>query len=300
MHEHVVIGWGGSESDPRATIDYATHVPRVSEELKAVRDTHGLAAMVDASPSDIGRDTVFAGEVARSSGVHIISSTGLYKMNYGLPPYWRLSSTDELASFFVSEIEDGVGQSGGRCGVIKVATDGANIADEEQKSLRAAAWASTETGVSIITHTDPLGWEKRNVGRAQLEILLTAGAEPDRIAIGHACGCRRIEDLKEICELGAYVALDRVGSVHIRSDAERAKMVLDLVNSGYGDHILLSHDHQAVWRRASVPDTATRVKKDFGLLFRDFLPKLSELGLSGDAATQILEENPYRLLALRR
>ena len=297
MHEHIVIGWGGSENDPLARLDVEGEIRRVSADLRELRETWGVTCIVDASASDMGRDVEFDRRVSEASQVDIVACTGLYKEGLGLPYYWKLATVEELADFFEFELVEGVKDTGVRCGVIKVASHGATLSDAERSVFRAAGQVSARTGAPIITHTDPEGWATCNVGAMQLDVLLDAGADPSRVAIGHACGTADLDYLSELCDAGAYVAFDRVGSYHIRPDETRAATVSALVGAGYGTKVLLSHDHQAVWRRRGVPQGATQIKKDFGLMFREFLPRLVADGLTSAQIDSLCSENPTRLLA---
>ena len=66
---------------------------------------------------DIGRDMQFMKEVSEKTGVHVIAATGYY-LQSSHPPSVAKRSIEELYQEFVSEIEDGVGSSGIKCGVI--------------------------------------------------------------------------------------------------------------------------------------------------------------------------------------
>lgn len=132
----------------------------------------------------------------------------------------------------------------------------------------------------IIIHTDPEGWEEANVGRRQLEVLLEAGARAERVGIGHVCGTANLQWLIDICKLGAFVAFDRVGMLHRRADEVRAAMIVALVAAGYLEQILISHDHQAVWRRRPPSAPSPAPETSFEHVHRDFLPMLSKMGLT--------------------
>ena len=52
------------------------------------------------------------------------------------------------------EIEQGVGDTGIRCGVIKIATGDGEVSDYERKVLTAASRAAKITSVPLISHTE--------------------------------------------------------------------------------------------------------------------------------------------------
>src|SRR5689334_14473441 len=83
MHEHLSIGYPGWEAeavaDRAARREYAKRCIGSMEELKG----HGLRALVDPCPIDLGRDVELMAEVAQATGVHIVCATGLYKEDEG-------------------------------------------------------------------------------------------------------------------------------------------------------------------------------------------------------------------------
>src|SRR5437868_6635027 len=130
MHEHLLVGWPGWEAhDPD---DRAARRERVALCVERLRELHGLGVrtLVDPCPMDLGRDVAFTAEVAALSPVRIVCATGLYKEDQGAAPYFKFrtqfgDAMAEMAEVFVRELTDGIGDTGVRAGVIKVAT-GAN------------------------------------------------------------------------------------------------------------------------------------------------------------------------------
>jgi len=294
MHEHVVVGWNGAELDPAAEQDWDAELERVAADFRRLREQHGVTLIVDAGPPDLGRDVRFQARLAQASGVAVVASTGWYKQWPGLPYYFSTLDDEEMDDFLRTELVDGVRDTGIRCGMIKLGSGGASLSELELKAFRSGARVARELDFPIITHTDPEGWAEANVGLRQLEVLLEAGARAERIGIGHVCGTANLEWLMEICRRGAFVAFDRVGMLHRRSDEVRAALIAGLVAAGFGEQVLVSHDHQAVWRRRGAGAPASG---SFEHVHSSFLPLLRRMGL-GDAVIQaLMRENPLRLLA---
>lgn len=84
--------------------------------------------------------------------MNIICTTGFYHEGPGVPFYWRDRAVEEIAAFYIHQIENGVSGTGVKPGAIKCATSATPTALEE-KFLSAAAIAHRKTGVPIITHT---------------------------------------------------------------------------------------------------------------------------------------------------
>ena len=295
-HEHTIVGWMGATLDPDAAFDREAAIAKVTSDLTQIREAHGITGFVDCAPPDLMRDVEFEAEVSRRSGVHIIAATGMYRQGWGIPLYWQLRDVDELEDFFLREVEKGVGETGIRCGVIKIATAGATISPNEEKVLRAAGRVSRRTGVAITTHTDPEGWAETNVGMKQLEVFLSEGADPGRVIIGHACGTPNIRYLLEILERGCFLSYDRVGAVRIMPDEVRAAVIAGLVAAGYASRVMLSHDHQGFWIQRP-PKNPLPVTRDFGYIHRTFIPMLQKGGVSDSAIHQMLVDAPQKAFA---
>jgi phosphotriesterase-related protein len=297
MHEHIVVGWIGSERDEVAQPDWDAELQRVTADFNRLREQHGVTMVVDAGPADLGRDVNFQARLSRASDVSIVAATGWYKEGPGLPYYFSGLDDEEMDDYLRRELVDGVKGTGIKCGVIKLGSGGANLSDLERKAFRSGARVASDLDVPIITHTDPEGWLEANVGLRQLEVLLESGASAERIGIGHVCGTANLQWLIDICKLGAFVAFDRVGMLHRRADEVRAALIMGLVAAGYLEQILVSHDHQAVWRRRPPAGGSPGVKGSFEHVHQNFLPMLRAMGLTDAQLGVLMHDNPLRLLA---
>jgi predicted metal-dependent phosphotriesterase family hydrolase len=191
MHEHLLIGWPGWESDTAAPAWDRGEAKRMCvdrmQELKGL----GVTALVDPCPIDLGRDVEFAAEVSQASGVRVICATGLYKEESGAAPFYKFRGafTDtvaEMTETFVREVTEGIGRTGIKAGVIKVATGPHQVTDYEKAVLTAAARAHRATGAPITTHTD-----EGTMGREQLAILTGAATSIGAVtttAVGAVAG----------------------------------------------------------------------------------------------------------------
>ena len=301
IHEHTFLGWGGWQNDPRVQFDREAQLLRLGTELKETREQFGVRGFVDAAPADLGRDVTFEQEMSRISGVHIVAATGMYRAGFGFPRYWQTLSVEDLEDYFTSEITEGVGSTGVRCGVIKVASAMDSMSDYEERAFRAAARASRRLGVGIITHTDPGGWAVRNVGLHQLEVMLEGGADPSRIMIGHAGGTHNLAYLLEIVRRGASVGFDRIGSQNAAVEEGYAALVGGLIAAGYVRHVLLSHDRVGTSPRRAPLNQLTPPPagpgKTYSTIHHEFLPRLRAGGISDAAIETMLVENTRELLA---
>ena len=315
-HEHTFLHWPGVEADHRAVFDWDKAVDEVSSELKLARESYGFSSLVDATPIDMGRNPKFMLEVARRSGINLISATGFFCESMGIPYHWRRQEIDEIGELFVKDITEGMAGTDIKCGIIKIATgqddanphptpvgpNGRRIGVFEDRVFRAAARTQKRLGMAITTHTDPEDWLVTNIGAEQLDLLEEEGADPSKIIIGHGFVVPNLEQLEEILKRGATVQIDNIGTSWRGIDDDVVTDVIStLVSKGYAGQMVLSFDRFFYQARGSSPfsrlDPEVAYRVDVGFMHREFLPLLRKKGVSEEAIRQIMVENPKRLLA---
>jgi phosphotriesterase-related protein len=300
MHEHLTVGYGGWESDtlrpgPTAAERYAICVERI-RELQAL----GYRTLVDPCPNDLGRDVELMAKVAQATGFQIICATGLYKEAEGGVPYWRMqgryaSSLDAMTELFVHELTEGIGRTGVRAGILKVATGPGRMSDYERTVFEAAAKAAVLTGAPITTHPD-----EGTIGDVQQGVLTAAGVPAHRIVIGHSCGTSDHAYHMRIARGGSYLGFDRFGLEILHPDAERVAALLRVLQAGGGDRVVVSHDSVWCWRGEPLPRAmlaqATEIWNPTHFS-RRIVPQLREGGASEAQIDALLEGNPRRFFA---
>lgn len=300
MHEHLLIVQPGSEADtvnpgPDAAERFARCVDRI-EQLKSL----GFSSMVDPCPSDLGRDVELMAKVAQKTGFQIICATGLYKQSEGSYPYWKLrenfgSTIGAMAEIFVRDIVEGIGGTGVRAGIIKVATGPGEMTDYERGVFEAAALASIETGVPITTHTD-----EGSVGDLQQRVLSAHGVPPHRIVIGHSCGTSDHDYHMGIARDGSYLGFDRFGLELLHPDEERVASLVKVIAAGAGDRVVVSHDSVWCWRGRPFPpevEAAAIQRWNPTHFSTSIVPQLKDRGVTDEQIDALLLDNPRRFFA---
>ena len=89
MHEHLLIGWPGWDTDAAAPPFQRREVLKMCIDRMHEPKGLGLRTFLDPCPIDLARDAEFMAEVAQASGVHLICATGLYKEDLGAAPYFK-------------------------------------------------------------------------------------------------------------------------------------------------------------------------------------------------------------------
>jgi len=274
-------------------------VEEVGHYYRAGGDT-----IVDVTPKGTAGDPERVRGVARETGVTVVHGTAFYTQD-AHPDRVAEASVDELADEFVADVREGIGDTDVRAGIIgEIGTTGA-IHEDEEAVLRAGARASLRTGAPVSVHPpsdrDP-EWPPSRRGLQILDILEEEGLPLDRVVICHMDQSKwlggSMEYQREIAQRGAYVEFDLFGHELYfpeaedaqPSDVDRAGYVAELVEEGYGDRLLLSHD---VFLKHLL---RTYGGDGYAHILTNVLPMLDGAGVPDDAVERILTENPQRML----
>jgi phosphotriesterase-related protein len=301
MHEHVLVGYAGWEADwIRPGPSRQEMLARAADKLAEIK-AEGITSMIDPCPSDLGRDIELIAEVAQRARFTIVAATGLYHEHEGGSPHWKLRSGfggpqhDAMAELFVAELTKGVGRSGIRPGIIKIATSAGVITDYEKTVLTAAAKASIETGAPITSHTD-----RGTMGPDQQKFLTDLGVPAHRIIIGHCCGTSDHEYHMAIARGGSYLGFDRFGLDVIHPDDERVASLLALIKRGAGSRVVVSHDTVWCWRGQPIErKLLDEIEKVWtpSHFTRRIVPRLLDGGATKSDIDRLLVDNPRRFFA---
>ena len=303
VHEHLLIGYPGWQMDALAPrVERGEALRRAIDEMHRLR-SFGVCTFLDPCPMDLGRDVEFMAEVAQASGMRIICTTGAYFEEQGLTYTFRNLPLDDIAAIYEKELTEGIGETGIRAGLIKIATGAHHVSDYERKLLVAAARAAKRCDVPLISHT-----QEGSCGREPIEIVQAEGVPAHRILVGHSDGIDDPAYHRRIAGEGAYLGFDRLGITVILPDEVRVKNIASLVRDGLGKHVCLSHDSNCgawlgrpifgpgqVIDAALIPQmmpqwTATH-------LFERVIPMMREAGIPEADIAAMTDVNPARWFA---
>jgi phosphotriesterase-related protein len=300
VHEHLLIGYPGWFMDALAPPFVRSEVLARTVDKLAELHALGVRTLVDPCPSDLGRDVEFMAEASSRSGVRIVCATGAYKEDSGIPYTLNALHPDELTAICVKELSEGIGGTGIRAGLVKVASGAPRITPYEEKLIRAGGRAAAQVGCPVLTHTD-----QSLLGDVQVALLVESGVPAHRILVGHCDGRNDHAYHRAVADLGAYVAFDRFGLTIALKDEERIEAVLRMINAGYVRSLCLSHDAICgSWLGRPVFEgkhvvTAERLGQlapqwDPTHLFKNILPIMRAQGLTEAAERTLLVDNPAR------
>ncbi|MEU1705343.1 phosphotriesterase [Streptomyces sp. NPDC005706] len=300
VHEALLSVTPGAEHAFDITIDRAEIFETLAAKLTDFR-THGGGTIVDSTGMFHGRDVRLYEALSRTTGVHIVASTGQGPEEmlggYFLTPQTNPPTpwpADKFADLFSKEVTEGMVvprvERRGAAGLVATAVTATGMTATDESLLRGAARTALGTGVAV-------SFRHGADAVRELGVVLDEKLPADRVVVG---GLDRTDAVAagtpmEIARLGAHVALDHVGTRdadHV-TDAERAVLVADLVRAGFGDRVLLSGSATGVAKGHPGNDLP------YSHVLTTFVPLLTAQGLSDEDTRRILVGNPRDLLSAR-
>ncbi len=284
-------------SDNYLLTDEAVAIDEVNSFKK-----NGGGTIVDVTSIGLKRDPEALRRVSQASGLHLVMGTGYYQKVFH-PEDMDERTLENLTSEIVQDITVGIRDTGIRAGVIgEIGVNGNPITLNEEKSIRAATRASLLTGAAMTFHRGGTGLERHTT----LDLVGSEGGDLGRVILGHSDEITDdFELMKDLLERGVYVQFDLIGREFAVNSLDEmnpaascdssvtdkdAVAILKLIDAGFGDRILLSHD--VCWK------THLRKYGGFGYSFiiEKFLPYLREIGVEEYQINMMMIENPKRIL----
>ncbi|MEU2288926.1 phosphotriesterase [Streptomyces sp. NPDC013178] len=274
-HDHLFFG------SPLLPGQELGSVSAARAELAAFR-AQGGGAVVQWTPYGLGRRAADLPPLSREAGVHLVAATGLHQgVHYDDATLGGLRG--RLAEVFVAELTEGIGTSGVRAGLVKVAGGFHALDAHARWTMTAAAEAHRATGAPIAVHLE--------LGTGALDVLDLLcgelGVPPHRVILGHLNRSPDGAVHRQAAESGCYLAFDGPSRANHATDWRMPDAVRALAEAGFGDRLLLGGD----------TTTAAARSVDGGpgmpYLLRRVRPRLA-LAVGEALVTRILTENPAR------
>jgi phosphotriesterase-related protein len=321
MHEHVLLDIAFQFSparepepdDKRVTIENLGFVRwnyeslednlRLDDSELAAREISALAhvagaAIVDQTTVGIRTFPAKLPAISRNAGVHIVAGAGIY-YHASHPDWVEDASVDDLTEFIVSELRNGIADTGIRAGIIGEIGTGDPPTEREIKVLHASARASELTGAAINVHTSAFGHHALTI----IEILLSEGMAADRMIMSHMDSCGSLDRgyHRAVADTGAILEFDTFGAecyasgapflVRNSTDLQRIEHLVPLLEEGRAAQIVLGTD---VYTKAQLRSYGG---SGYDHLIKRIVPALRDhFGVSDETIEQMLVDNPRRLL----
>lgn len=273
----------------------------VAEEELALFRAAGGATVVDMGIPGFGRDPLALRALSQLTGVNIVMGCGEY-VEHSHSPYVRHSTAEVVRDVLLGEIRDGVGATGVRPGVIGEIGTGNPPTDEEIKVVRGCALAQMETGLALNLHRtifpDPLAT------LPLVDDVLAWGVDPGKLVVSHCDERPETEFALRLAERGCWVELDTFGMEQWAASARRGDefparafdhhridMLITLLDAGYADRVLLSHDI------AMKPQFSRYGGWGLTHLLQSIRARLEARGVTPELFDRLVIANPARALA---
>ena len=267
-----------------AQADAADVIKLMAPEIDRTK-TLGFTAIVECSTVGVGRRADLDRAVSEATDFPIVVPTGIYREPW-VPPFGHEWSEDRLFNWMLSELNEGIEESGVRAGWIKLSAGDEGITETEAKILRAAARAGAKTNAVIGSHTI-----KGRVVLEQLDIIERSGYSASRFISIHTQAEPDFSLNLDVARRGAWIEYDGIGGWG--EDETYVENINRVLDAGFGDQLLLSHDRG--WYDPALPGGGT--PKPYTYLSEVFLPKLEASGVDRGTIDGIITDNPFRAFA---
>ena len=261
----------------------------------------GGSTVVDLGIPGFGRDPAALRALAELTGATVIMGCGEY-VEHSHSPYVKHSPAEVVRDVLLDEIENGVGNTGVKPGIIGEIGTGNPPTEEEWKVVRGSAMAQMESGLALNLHRtifpDP------TATLPLVDAVLAMGVDPRKLIVSHCDERPESEFAFELARRGCWVELDTFGmeqwavsarrgdSYPQRSfDHDRIELLVQLLDAGYGDRVLISHDI------AMKPQFTHYGGWGLRHLLRGIRPQLEARGVTEEVFTQLTVHNPAAALA---
>ncbi len=284
MHEHLII-----DSPIVAKNFEHIHLPSETEAITEVNFCKdiGVKSMLDCMPLGSGRDAKKLVKISESTGINIISATGLHHDRYYRnDDLLEKASAEKLAEFFLRDINDGMDGTSFKAGAIKVVTSGPKIKDREVKLFEAAAMAQLKSGAPILSHC-----EHGTGAIEQIKLFERFRIPLNRVILSHTDKEADLGYHQEILSSGVSVEYDQ--SLRQSNDTKpaSAQLTAAMVGSGFINQIMMGTDgaRRTLW-------SSLGGEPGLAWLYSGWTKKLIESGLNHDDLNRIFISNPAKAL----
>jgi len=281
-HEHITIDLAGHKNDPDCRLDDRA---AALNDLRRLPE-QGVRMIVDQTNRGMGRNPQYAQSLADKLGISVLHATGYYKEPF-LPEECYTMSEAQLCDVLLSELREGIGDTGLRASLIgEIGTGKDAIEPMEETIFRAAARAHAESGAPICTHTT-LG----RLGLEQLSIFRQFSVDLKKVVLSHIDLSGELEYMLRLLDTGVNIAFDTIGKLSYQPDTSRASWLAELCRRGYEGQIVLSMD---ITRKSHY---MANDGPGYAYLLDTFIPLAKKTGCGEGQLEAMLSRNGARIYA---
>jgi phosphotriesterase-related protein len=295
MHEHVFVLTTEIQQNYPGDWDEEERVADAVAKLRALREV-GVRTIVDLTVIGLGRYIPRIQRVNEQVDINIVAATGVYTHD-SVPFYFRNpgrrapDGSDLMASYFITDITDGIAETGVRAGALKCAIDTPGMTPGVERVLRAVCLAHKATGVPITVHTHP---ESRS-GLEVARVVIEEEVDPRAVVLGHSGDTDDADYLAQLADAGFLLGMDRFGLNFAITFEQRVGVVAEMCRRGYAQSMVLSHDASCYidWLDSAVLPVLLP-SWHYRHIHDDVLPALRHAGVNDEQITTMLIDTPRR------
>jgi 5-phospho-D-xylono-1,4-lactonase len=272
-------------------------------EARLLRES-GFSAMIDATPTCLGRRPGASARISSRASLHVVASTGAHREeHYCGGAHWILElSEQQLADRFTADVEVGMPAhdqptSGARAvtptgepvraGLVKAGIGYWRISPFERRVLAAVSQTHSRTGVPVMVHL-----ESGSGAFEVLAVLVAEGVVADAVVLAHIDRNPDPVLHAELAAAGAYLGYDGFARAKDWPDSTLISCLERATELGAGDRLLVGGD---VARRSRYVSYGGM--PGLAYLGRRVVPRLRSSHVP-DLARRVLVDNPARLLTM--
>jgi phosphotriesterase-related protein len=247
----------------------------------------GAGAMVEATPTGLGRRPEAVARVSAATGLRIVHVTGAHREPHYSPGDPLLDEPVEaLVNRFSADLLDGMDGTTVRAGAVKAGAGYWSFTAFERRVLTAVGAVAARTGAPVMVHL-----EHGSAAHEVLDLLAAEGCPADRVALAHVDRNPDPGLHVELAARGAYLGYDGAARHQRWPDSVLVDCLAAAVEGGAGERVLLGGD---VARRTRYVGYGGM--PGLAYLFDRFVPRVrTAIGDAGLAS--VLVANPARWLS---
>jgi len=213
----------------------------------------GFTALVDATPTGLGRRPEALARISAAEGLRLVATTGAHREPHYGSGHWLLSlSEDQLAERFCRDVSDGMPVVDGprigppahgpdgrpvRAAVVKAGIGYWSMTTFERRVLAAVAATWHRTGAAVMVHLEH--------GSAAFEVLAELGRHGVRasaVALAHVDRNPDPGLHAELAAVGAYLGYDGFARSQRWPDSVLLECLLKAAEQGAAERLLVGGD----------------------------------------------------------
>lgn len=282
-HEHLYVDLSRVKKNEDTCLQ---DIELIMEDLESFAALGGKA-IVEVTNEGMGRDAQQLAEISRKTGLQIIASTGCYKDPF-IPDDKKEWNRDQFAEWMITEIKEGIGETGIKPGVIgEIGSSLNEFKPIETELFHGAIEAAKTTKLPLSTHTT-LG----TCALEQIDLFQKEGLFLEKVIIGHQDLNTNDEVVLEVLNSGAFAAMDTIGKENYRADEDRIRSLLTFIEKGFENQLLLSSD---LTRKSHLKSHGGQ---GYDIVLRSFIPALISHGVSSSIINKLLVTNPQKAFSI--